>query len=431
VRRRGFFVGVALLVIAVAGCSGGSDKADGLEETASLRILAGTVEVQPPSADFSIAVDGQALEEGFTIRTAADGRAVIEYFDGSVTRLDQNTTFTIVTLRILDNEDQSKVIEGEQTSGNTYSRVTELTDSASRFDVSTPTATASVQGTVYAILVGPDGSTTIAVIDGSVGVLNTGSEVSVPTGFMVVLGADGTLSELLPIPDDLLNSDWIVFNQCELDDEGNCPVAVGPLASIEVSPETAAVDPAQPQPYAAEGFDADGHSLGAVNAAFEIVDGTCAGSVCSSQIPGDHVVTGSFGGSSDTATLTVGGIDELTVTLSWQGAGDLDLWVTDPSGETVKYDHASASGGHLLSDANKDCEAAAAAPPEVVTWSPGTALPGGYTITVDYWTECGAGAVEFSLTVEIGSELVLSTTGTMASPDATYSIGFFAAEGAS
>ncbi|MBI5158116.1 MAG: hypothetical protein HZA58_08940, partial [Acidimicrobiia bacterium] len=129
--RRAAVLAVVFFTVAAAACSGGgSDDAEVPEASASLRVLAGTVEVQPPSADFGLAVDGQALEEGYTIRTGVDGRAAIEYFDGSITRLDENTIFTIVTL--VDGGDGSKVIVGEQSEGSTYNRVTELTDSASR-----------------------------------------------------------------------------------------------------------------------------------------------------------------------------------------------------------------------------------------------------------------------------------------------------------
>jgi len=230
---------VVLLVLATAACSGGGPATEVPEATAALRVLAGTVEVQPPSAEFSLAVDGQTVEEGFTIRTGADGRAAIEYFDGSITRLDENTTFTIVTLRILDNDDQSKVIEGEQSEGSTYSRVTTLTDSASRFEVTTPTATASVQGTVYALYFNPDGSTGVVVFEGSVVV----SSVPVGAGFMVTAFADGTTSDPVPIPDDLVFSDWIVFN-CEedggiVDDEGNCVLGTGAVTTTVVAgPDT-------------------------------------------------------------------------------------------------------------------------------------------------------------------------------------------------
>ena len=236
--RRGLVVTVALLALAAAACSGGSGDSPVPEASAALRVLAGMVEVRPPSADFAAALDGQALQEGFTIRTGADGRAAIEYFDGSVTRLDENTTFTIVTLQILDNADRSKVIEGEQSSGSTYNRVTELTDSASRFDVTTPTATASVQGTIYAIFVNPvTGESIVAVLDGTVAV----GGAAVPAGFMVTVGEDGVAGEPVPIPDDLIDSDWIVFN-CEadggiVDEDGNC-VLGAPTTTTTVAETT-------------------------------------------------------------------------------------------------------------------------------------------------------------------------------------------------
>jgi len=205
---------VALVVLAACNSGGGGSAGP----SATLDIHAGVVEVSTDDVTFTAATDGQALTEGTTIRTGADGRAAIAYFDGSVTRLDHSTTFKIVTLQILDNDEQSKVIEGEQTSGNTYNRVTELTDSASRFEIETPTATASVQGTVYAVLINPDGSSVIAVLEGSV----TSDGVEIPEGTYVTVDEDGNVSEPQPIPEDLIDDEWIVYN-CEVDDGPECP----------------------------------------------------------------------------------------------------------------------------------------------------------------------------------------------------------------
>ena len=84
------------------------------------------------------------------MRTGPDGRASVEYFDGSLTRLDFDTSFTLVTLEELGDAPASRVIESSQAQGNSYHRVTELSDARSRFEIQTPTATASVipaQGT--------------------------------------------------------------------------------------------------------------------------------------------------------------------------------------------------------------------------------------------------------------------------------------------
>lgn len=292
-----------MFAVVLAACSSGSSSGDPEAQVATLRIFAGTVEVGT-AGQFTPGSDGQTVSEGDTVRTGADGRAAIEYFDGSVTRLDHDTIFSIVTLQILGNDQGSTVIEGEQGSGNTYNRVTELTDSESRFDIETPTAVASVQGTVYAIIFNPDGSMTVAVLEGSVVVTSDGDEIVVPEGFMVTIEADGTIGDLVPIPDQLLDSEWIVFNQCELDDVGDCEIEAV-VASIELTPESSTIAAGESQSYSVEAFDEDGHSLGDVTGDAVITGTDCAGNECSPTAIGTHGVTAEFMDFTDTATLTV------------------------------------------------------------------------------------------------------------------------------
>ena len=225
--HRRSLIGLAIVaVMALAACGGGgsSDVA-----SAVLRVHAGSVDVDAGDG-FSPGSDGQVLGQGTTVRTGADGRASIEWFDGSVTRLDFGTTFTILTMEHLDGD--GKVIEAEQTSGNTYNRVTELTGSASRFDIDTPTATASVQGTIYAVLLNADGSTTIAVIEGSVDSNGT----IVAEGTYVTVDAEGNVSDPQPIPADLIDGDWIVYN-CELDEGPDCPDPGNTTTTTVAGPE--------------------------------------------------------------------------------------------------------------------------------------------------------------------------------------------------
>ena len=68
------------------------------EQFATLHPLAGLVEVGRDGEELIAGREGQTLEEGDTIRTGADGRAEIEYFDGGVTRMDVETTFTLQEL---------------------------------------------------------------------------------------------------------------------------------------------------------------------------------------------------------------------------------------------------------------------------------------------------------------------------------------------
>src|SRR5262245_36701897 len=145
------FVLALLLVGAVLIFTGGAASA---KQIATLHLIGGTVDVQKGgSGAFQPIAEGASVHEGDTVRTGPTGRAPAVYFDGSLTRLDYDTTFTLVTLETLNNASDSKVIEGEQDDGSSYNVVAELTDGASRFEVQTPTAAASVQGTAYALLV--------------------------------------------------------------------------------------------------------------------------------------------------------------------------------------------------------------------------------------------------------------------------------------
>jgi len=185
----------------------------GTAETATLHILGGTVEVTAGSGDFDAATEGQVLEVGDTIRTGADGRAEILWFEGSRTRLDHGTTLTVERLR--SNGDVT-LVEASQATGNTYHVVRELLSPDSRFDIETPNAAAGVQGTEYAVFVDADGGTIVAVIDRSVLISALGGEVAVDAGlsFSVPAAADefSTLGPPLPIPDELLEGEWLTFN---------------------------------------------------------------------------------------------------------------------------------------------------------------------------------------------------------------------------
>jgi PKD repeat protein len=204
------FVAALLLVGAVLIFSGGTASA---KQFATLRLLGGQVAVQRGNGAFETGQDGTSLREGDTVRTGPDGRASIDYFDGSLTRLDFDTSFTLVTLETLADASASRVIESSQAEGNSYHRVAELTDAQSRFEIETPTATASVDGTGYALLV-DERSTTIAVTEGVVTGRGSTVSVEIPAGKMAVVGTDGVIGPIQAIPSELLRGDWLTFNRC-------------------------------------------------------------------------------------------------------------------------------------------------------------------------------------------------------------------------
>jgi hypothetical protein len=209
------------------------------QEFATLRSVQGQVEVQRgEDGDFRPGRDGQTLSQGDTVRTGSDGRAEIEYFDGSVTRLDFDTTFILQELASIPDQPNSKIIETEQTEGQTFNRVTELVGAESRFETETPTATASVRGTEYVVRFLPDGSVEFWCLDGSLTItMEDGSEIVLEAGEGVRILPDGTVGGLFALTAEHLQDAFLIFNQCELD-QADLPVCEEPeVEGIVVEPE--------------------------------------------------------------------------------------------------------------------------------------------------------------------------------------------------
>jgi len=201
---------------------------------ATLDVLQGDAQVQVVGTSiFREARDGQTLHQGDTIRTAA-GRAEIEYFDGSVTRLDRRTTFTLAELAATP--ERSRIV-GEQASGATFSRVVELTASDSRFDLETPSAVASVRGTVFFTEVRPDGSELVGVLKGELLVSTEEGEARVIAGRGVTVTGSGELSPPFVLTAADLSSDWLFYNLCVLDHVIESCHRVPPEIQVAEAPE--------------------------------------------------------------------------------------------------------------------------------------------------------------------------------------------------
>jgi hypothetical protein len=118
------------------------------------------------------------------------------------------------------------------------------------------------------------------------------------------------------------------------------------------------------------------------------------------------------------------GTGDIQVTLRWATLDDLDLAVTDPSGEVVAYyNRAVPSGGQLDVDANAGCGEQNASPIENIFWPPSQAPQGNYTVTVNLFARCGnsTGAIPFNLTLLVqGNRETLSGTVDDQNPIATF-----------
>jgi uncharacterized protein YfaP (DUF2135 family) len=91
----------------------------------------------------------------------------------------------------------------------------------------------------------------------------------------------------------------------------------------------------------------------------------------------------------------------VTVTLRWNAAVDLDLYVTDPGLETVYFANPRAASGGVL---ERDARCAERQPGERVERARWTSPPPGrYRVGVDFLEKCGGGESEvpYALAVEV------------------------------
>jgi uncharacterized protein YfaP (DUF2135 family) len=128
------------------------------------------------------------------------------------------------------------------------------------------------------------------------------------------------------------------------------------------------------------------------------------------------------------------GTGDIQVTLRWASSDDLDLAVTDPSGNTVTFSNPRVpSGGQLDVDANAGCGEITQTPIENIFWLPGQAPQGEYSIAVNLYQRCGSGSegIPFNLTLLVqGNTRTLNGTVNDQNPVATFpfSVGSSAAQ---
>src|SRR5439155_16104901 len=134
----------------------------------------------------------QTLSVGDVVQTDSSGQAQVDYFDGSLTRLDSDTRFVIETLQKGPN---GRHISLDVKAGRTWNRVARLTSSNDRYEVHMANAVATVRGTTFiadcrthaprCFIIGIEDTTHVKSEDGS--------ELDVSDGDCVELTPDGGL----------------------------------------------------------------------------------------------------------------------------------------------------------------------------------------------------------------------------------------------
>ena len=138
-------------------------------------------------------------------------------------------------------------------------------------------------------------------------------------------------------------------------------------------------------------------------------------------------------GAAECHSLTIADVrsEDIQVTLSWDADSDVDLEVLGPAGALLDRGTLTR-GADRVTDANANCDDPTDTGDddlrnEYVAWSAGTALPGTYTVQVNYRASCGVSATDYVLRVSRGGEVsevsgTLVVPGLLALDDATFTI---------
>jgi hypothetical protein len=115
------------------------------QPVAILTVISGDVLMRTATGDFTSALDGAVLYVGTVLRTSADARALITLFEGSTVELDPASDVMI--------EDARSGSTLAQSLARGLRVVMHLTTADSRYEPTTPAATASVRGIDFEIAI--------------------------------------------------------------------------------------------------------------------------------------------------------------------------------------------------------------------------------------------------------------------------------------
>jgi hypothetical protein len=164
----------SIFLSSLAGCSGSKAAVP-----AFISFIEGTVEIKKSSAsDWVAAKVKNSLSEGDIVKSGANSKASITFFDGSVINLQSDTQIEIKQLT----SSKPTGIRLKQEIGDTLSKVEKLTDSASKYEIETPVAVAGVRGSQMRVKVAQDGTTEVQNVEGKISVTAQGVEVVIPVG---------------------------------------------------------------------------------------------------------------------------------------------------------------------------------------------------------------------------------------------------------
>jgi uncharacterized repeat protein (TIGR01451 family) len=142
------------------------------------------------TSDWIEAQVGMALKVGDIVRSGNSSGAQITFFDGSTIDLDADTQIEVAALNI--SSTGSTTIGLRQVIGTTVSRVTQLVDTESSYEIETPTCVAAVRGSAMEVKVIGGGITWVTNLEGHIWVTANGVELEVPEGQKCIITPGGS-----------------------------------------------------------------------------------------------------------------------------------------------------------------------------------------------------------------------------------------------
>jgi hypothetical protein len=302
---------LALLAGGTAGAATTPDAASGSVDTAKAKSVATLVIIDPGASirregktAFKPAKDGAKLGVGDTIQTDATGFVEVQYTDDSYSRLDANTTFTLISLT---DDEGNRQVKGSIESGQAWNRTSALTESES-FEQQGAGATAAVVGTAFnvectdathCIFTALDHNTSLEGVDGVIKLLTPLDQCDSTNG---ALCADITKLDPSELPA------WLLKNLI-LDVERGFPLPDYPV-TFTLTVENGTVRATKPQPAVAPACGTPGQAPAIV------YDGS----------PGTNAPPSALG----TCTMTAFGVDNRPTSTNV-------TYVTAPGGGDVTF----------------------------------------------------------------------------------------------
>jgi ferric-dicitrate binding protein FerR (iron transport regulator) len=169
----------------------------------------GAVEILPSGeAEWIPAEKGTPLNEGDSIRSGADSKAIAIFANKVIMAVEQNSEVDLEKLQ--QSRKKGINIKVDLNNGQLWNDVGKLRSKRAQFYVETPQAVTGVRGTVFTVLVAPDARTKVAVVKGSVGVRTRGMMITplkLSENNMTEVAEDAPPAQPSAISEDLL-SQW-------------------------------------------------------------------------------------------------------------------------------------------------------------------------------------------------------------------------------